>query len=70
MAEGNDFGGDPAIVALLVAVSASLRTESRGAHARTDYPLKHPGAQRSRITLEHALEIARAASASNFARSA
>ncbi len=70
MAEGNDFGGDPAIVALLVAVSASLRTESRGAHARTDYPLKHPVAQCSRITLEHALEIARAASPSNFARSA
>lgn len=69
-AEGNDIAADPAIVALIIAVSASLRTESRGAHARTDYPLKHAVAQRSRITLEQALQIARAASASNFARSA
>ncbi len=70
MAEGNDVGADPAIVALMIAVSASLRTESRGAHARTDYPLKQPAAQRSRITLGQALEIARAASSLNLARSA
>ncbi|MFS2151876.1 L-aspartate oxidase [Rhizobium sp. Rhizsp42] len=70
MAEGNDIAANPAIVALMIAVSASLRTESRGAHARTDYPLKHAVAERGRITLEQALRIARSASASNFARSA
>ncbi|MBO9195193.1 L-aspartate oxidase [Rhizobium sp. 16-449-1b] len=70
VAEGNDIAADPAIVALIIAVSARLRTESRGAHARTDYPLKHAVAERSRITLGQALQIARVASASNFARSA
>lgn len=60
---------DPAIVALLIAVSAMLRTESRGAHARTDFPLKHESAERRSLTLSDALDIARATTHS-FARSA
>ncbi len=36
--EGEEESSDPAIVALLIAIFAHLRTESRGAHARTDFP--------------------------------
>src|SRR3546814_5359814 len=37
--EGRGSSADPALVALSIAVFASLRHESRGAHARTDFPL-------------------------------
>jgi L-aspartate oxidase len=60
---------DPAIVALLIAVSAMLRTESRGAHARTDFPLKHESTERRSLRLSDALDIARTTTHS-FARSA
>ncbi|RFB82295.1 L-aspartate oxidase [Rhizobium leguminosarum bv. trifolii] len=59
-AEGDGPAADPAIVALLIAVFASLRMESRGAHARTDFPLKLGPAERCRMRLSQALEIARA----------
>ncbi len=38
MSKPSGPASDPAIVALLIAVFASLRAESRGAHARTDFP--------------------------------
>ena len=60
LAEGNGPAADPATVALLIAVFASLRMESRGAHARTDFPLKLAQANRRRMRLAQALEIARA----------
>jgi len=60
LAEGNDPAADPAIVALLIAVFASLRMESRGAHARTDFPLKLGDTKRRRMRLADALDIARA----------
>ncbi|RWA30094.1 L-aspartate oxidase, partial [Xylella fastidiosa subsp. fastidiosa] len=56
--EGEEESSDPAIVALLIAIFAHLRTESRGAHARTDFPLKHDTTQRRNMTLEDVLEIA------------
>ncbi|HHW4680901.1 MAG TPA: L-aspartate oxidase, partial [Xylella taiwanensis] len=56
--EGKEEFSDPAIVALLIAVFANLRTESRGAHARTDFLLKHDKAQRCKMTLSDVLEIA------------
>ncbi|AAF84730.1 L-aspartate oxidase [Xylella fastidiosa] len=56
--EGEEESSDPAIVALLIAIFAYLRTESRGAHARTDFPLKHDTTQRRHMTLEDVLEIA------------
>lgn len=61
---------DPALVALLIAVFASLRTESRGAHARTDFPLKQHHAQRRMMRLSDALDIARSVIPYSFARSA
>ena len=60
LAEGNGPAADPAVVALLIAVFASLRMESRGAHARTDFPLKFGDAKRRRMRLADALDIARA----------
>ncbi|MEZ2126585.1 MULTISPECIES: L-aspartate oxidase [unclassified Sinorhizobium] len=70
LAEGDGPAADPAIVALMIAVAASLRTESRGAHARTDFPLKQPFAQRRMLTLSQALHMARSIRPPLFARSA
>jgi L-aspartate oxidase len=69
LAESDGPNADPAIVALLIAVFAMLRAESRGAHARTDFPLKLAVAKRRMMTLTDALDIARADTHS-FARSA
>ncbi|WP_157017163.1 L-aspartate oxidase [Mesorhizobium xinjiangense] len=49
---------DPALVALMVAVAARRRRESRGAHFRSDFPSKAAIARRSHLTLEQALEAA------------
>ena len=59
LVESEGTGADPAIVALLIAVFASLRQESRGAHARTDFPAKLADAQRRRMSLAEALHVAR-----------
>ena len=70
LAEEEGPASDPAVVALAIAVFASLRNESRGAHARTDFPLKHPAARRRTMTLAQVLESAHAATSQDFARSA
>ncbi len=70
LVESDGPTADPAIVALLIAVFASLRAESRGAHARADFPLKRAEAIRRKLTLNDALEIARATSSHPLARSA
>jgi len=70
LAESEGAASDPAIVALTIAVFASLRNESRGAHARTDFPLKHLMARRRTMTLAQVLETAHAATSQDFARSA
>jgi L-aspartate oxidase len=57
-----DAGGpaaDPASVGLAIAVSASRREESRGAHWRTDRPGRASAARRSLMTLEQAFAMAR-----------
>ncbi|MGV1792803.1 L-aspartate oxidase [Rhizobium sp. A37_96] len=68
--ESDGPASDPALVALLIAVFASLRTESRGAHARTDFPLKLQYAQRRVMNLSDALDIARSVIPYSIARSA
>lgn len=49
---------DPAAVALMMAVSALRREESRGAHFRSDFPDQAVAPRRSRLTLERALNAA------------
>ena len=55
---------DMAVAALMIAAAAFARTESRGAHYRSDFPNADPAkAQRSFFTLDQARSIARAAAA-------
>lgn len=70
LCENESTATDPALVALLIAVFASLRMESRGAHARTDFPLKLQHAQRRMMHLSDALDIARSVVPYSMARSA
>ena len=60
VADSGTAAAAPAQVALMIAVSALARTESRGAHARTDCPGRATTAQRSRTTLAQTLAQARA----------
>ncbi|MFD2651230.1 L-aspartate oxidase [Brucella rhizosphaerae] len=50
---------DAAVVALVMSVAAFERHESRGSHARTDYPGKSAAAERSFYTFENAFALAR-----------
>jgi L-aspartate oxidase len=61
---------DSAAVALAICVAALQRGESRGAHARTDFPARSPAATRSSLTFADALAFARASPMTSFARSA
>lgn len=70
MVESEGACSDPATIALTIAVFANLRRESRGAHARTDFPSKQAVAQRRRMTLAAVLEIARSTTSEDLPRSA
>ncbi|MGH6847233.1 MAG: L-aspartate oxidase [Methylocella sp.] len=50
---------DPALVGLMIVIAALRRQESRGAHARTDFPRRAPQAQRSMLHLDEAIAAAR-----------
>ena len=49
---------DPAIVGLMIVIAALRREESRGAHARTDFPGEASPARRSTLRIHEALETA------------
>ena len=53
-----ESGHKAAIAALLIAAASYLRTESRGAQSRTDYPERHKIAERSFLTLADAIDLA------------
>ncbi|OHV80146.1 L-aspartate oxidase [Rhizobium sp. LCM 4573] len=69
-AEREGPSSDPAIVALLIGVFAELRQESRGAHARTDFPMRLAKPQRRVMRLSDALEAAHDILSHPLARSA
>ncbi len=50
---------DPACVALMIVIAALRRRESRGAHARTDFPSRSAHGQRSTLHLDEAIIEAR-----------
>ncbi|KRB01243.1 L-aspartate oxidase [Devosia sp. Root685] len=52
-------GADTALVALLIAISAERRHESRGAHQRADHPRLSTTPRHTEITLTEALDSAR-----------
>lgn len=59
LSQQHDVASDPAAIGLMIAVAASLRRESRGAHFRTDFPHHAAVARRSQITLGAAIDAAR-----------
>ena len=67
LAEGAGPARAPARVGLMMAACAHARAESRGAHARTDFPQAAAPARHSRITLDAALAAARRAAAFDLA---
>ncbi len=58
IANGHGAASDPALVGLMIAVSAYRREESRGGHFRSDFPDTMPAATPSSITLSEALDAA------------
>jgi L-aspartate oxidase len=59
IANNHGPASDPALVGLMIAVSAYRRRESRGGHHRTDFPDILPAATPSSIRLSDALDAAR-----------
>ncbi|MBB4121135.1 L-aspartate oxidase [Martelella radicis] len=70
LVEGEEAAADPALVALSVAVFAHRREESRGGHARSDFPLKRPQPERQVMTLQEILGAAHALCHTPYRRSA
>ena len=59
LADSDPAASDPALVALVLVVAALNRRESRGAHARTDFPQADAVALHSRLTLTRAVNAVR-----------
>lgn len=60
LAVSREAASDPAIVGLMIVIAALRRQESRGAHARTDFPKHANSARRSTLRLDDGLAAARA----------
>ncbi|MFD2054764.1 L-aspartate oxidase [Mesorhizobium calcicola] len=58
IAVGETAAADPALVAMLIAIAALRREESRGSHYRSDFPGRDAAAVPSRLTLCTAFENA------------
>jgi L-aspartate oxidase len=58
LAASQQAASDPAIVALMIVVAALRREETRGAHARTDFPERAIRAERATLRLSDALDAA------------
>ncbi|GLS33488.1 L-aspartate oxidase [Mesorhizobium albiziae] len=54
----NQAASDPALVALMIAIAALRRKESRGSHYRSDFPRRNAAARPSRLTLGMAVQAA------------
>jgi L-aspartate oxidase len=61
---------DAAAVGLMIVISALRREESRGAHWRSDFPIKNAVVRRSRLTLDEAIAAAREPTPTLMTRSA
>ena len=59
LADSDESGADPAAVAMMICVAALRREESRGAHARADFPDTAQAPARRSLTLAEALGSAR-----------
>jgi L-aspartate oxidase len=59
LADSDESGADPAAAAMMICVAALRREESRGAHARADFPAKAQTPARRSLTLAEALRSAR-----------
>jgi L-aspartate oxidase len=67
LAIGGTAASEPASVALMIAVAAWQRRESRGSHYRTDFPARDPTqARRTTLSLQQALTAAWAIAPSNM----
>ncbi|HMM91862.1 L-aspartate oxidase [Bradyrhizobium sp.] len=58
LATGRSAASDPALVGLMIALSAWRREESRGGHYRSDFPDALPSAEPSSISLAETLDAA------------
>ncbi|MER8402582.1 L-aspartate oxidase [Mesorhizobium sp. M1348] len=54
----NTAASDPALIALMIAIAALRREESRGSHYRSDFPTRSAQARSSRLTLASAMTAA------------
>ena len=59
LALGEGEASDPALVGLMIVIAALRRRESRGAHARVDFPNRAVEARRSTLRLGEAIAAAR-----------
>ncbi|TIW91270.1 MAG: L-aspartate oxidase, partial [Mesorhizobium sp.] len=58
IAADNEAASDPAVAALMIAIAALRREESRGSHYRSDFAGRDADACPSRLTLQTATQAA------------